>query len=89
MKVFLCLSKDTAVKTAFQDMFSVIMMLLIYEQMKRYKLFSEVTLQRNIMPQMELDGTLHLEDLPSTMELQRAWSLYAVKHCVEYLEQLR
>ena len=70
-------------------MFSVIMMLLIYEQMKRYKLFSEVTLQRNNMPQMVLGGTLRLEDLPSTMELQRAWSLYAEKHCVEYLEQLR
>ena len=70
-------------------MFSVIMMLLTYEQMKRYKLFLEVTLQRNIMLQMELGGTLHLEDRPSIMELQKAWSLYAVKHCVEYLELLR
>ena len=57
--------------------------------MKKSKLSLEVTLQRIIMLQMELGGTLHLEDLPSTMELQRAWSLYAVKHCVEYLDQLR
>ena len=69
-------------------MFSVIMMLLIYEQMKRYKLFLEVTLQGNIMLQMELGGILHIEDLPSTMELQKVWLLYAVKHCVEYLELL-
>ena len=89
MKVFLCSSKDTVVKTEFQDMFSAIMMLLIYEQMKGSKLFLEVTLQRNIMLQMELGGTLHLEDRPSIMELQKVWSLYAVKHCVEYLELLR
>ena len=76
-------------KIEFQDIFSATMMLLIYEQMKRYKIFLEVTLQRNIMLQMELGGTLHLEDRPSIMELQKAWSLYAVKHCVEYLELLK
>ena len=88
MKVFLCPSKDTAVKTEFKDMFSAIMMLLIYEQMKRYKLFLEMTLQRNIMLQMELGGNLHLEDRPNIIELQKAWSLNAVRHCVEYLKLL-
>ena len=71
MKFFLCPSKDIVVKTEFQYMFSAIMMLLKYKQMKRFKLSFEVTLQRNIMLQMELGGTLHLEDRPSIMELQK------------------
>ena len=89
MKVFLCPSKDIAAKTGFQDNFSATMILLIYEQMKKFKLSLEVTLQRNIMLQMKLGGTLHLEDRPRIMAPQKVWSLYVVKDSAEYLELLR
>ena len=49
-------------KTEFQDIFLTTMVQPIFEQMKKFKLYLEVMLQRNIMLQMELGGTLQLED---------------------------
>ena len=65
------------------------MMLLIYEQMKKFKLSLEVTLKRNIMLQMELGETLDLEDRLIIMVPRKVWSLYVVKHFEEYLELLK